>query len=65
MNEEIKEQETQEGVSLEHAEKVEKKEKYEETPVKGEKKEYFLSEKDVFRSFIFHELISKPVSMRR
>lgn len=65
MNEEIKEQETQEGVSLEHAEKVEEKWEYEEAPVKEEKEVYFFSQKDIIRSFIFHELISRPVSMRR
>ncbi|MCX7796898.1 MAG: hypothetical protein N2380_10355 [bacterium] len=65
MNEEIKEQEAQEGVSLEHAEKIEEKEKYEEIPVKEKRKEYLFSQEDIVRNFVFHELISKPVSMRR
>lgn len=65
MSEGVRESETQEGVSLEYTEKEEKKERYEEIPVKEEKEEKLFSQKDIIRSFIFYELISKSVSMRR
>ncbi|MBC7321058.1 hypothetical protein H5T89_10495 [bacterium] len=65
MSEGVRESETQEGVSLEYTEKEEKKERYEEIPVKEEKEGKLFSQKDIIRSFIFYELISKSVSMRR
>lgn len=65
MNEETKVQEMQEGVSLEYAEKVEEKEVHKEEVILEKKEEVFFSTKDIIKGFILHELISRPVSMRR
>lgn len=65
MNEETKEQEMQEGVSLEYTEKVEEKGVRKEEIIVEKREEIFFSTKDIIKGFIFHELISKPISMRR
>lgn len=64
MSEEVKGLETQEGVSLEHPEE-EKREYHEEVSAKEKEVEVLFPQKDIIRNFLFYELISKPVSMRR
>jgi len=65
MNEEIKEKETQEGVSLEYTQKTQEMEIHKEEVSKEEKREEIFSSKDIIKGFIFYELISRPVSLRR
>ncbi len=65
MNEETKVQEMQEGVSLEYTEKVKEKEAHKEEESVEKREEISFSTKDIIKGFIFYELISKPVSMRR
>ncbi|HOK29406.1 MAG TPA: hypothetical protein PLH42_02340 [bacterium] len=65
MSKEITQDETQEGISLEYKEEIRgirENKKYEEE--KPEKEEYVAS-KDIVKCFLFHELISRPISLRR
>lgn len=62
MSKEITQDETQEGISLEYKEEIRENKKYEEE--KPEKEEYMTS-KDIVKCFLFHELISRPISLRR
>lgn len=62
MNEEIIQEESQEGVSLEYKE-IGKIEEHKEE--EGVRKEGDTLSRDILRCFIFHELISKPLSLRR
>jgi hypothetical protein len=63
MNEEIKE--TQEGVSLEYTQEPQEIGVHKEEISKEEKREEFFSKKDIIKGFIFYELISRPISLRR
>jgi hypothetical protein len=65
MNEEIKEKETQEGVSLEYTQEPQEIGAHKEEISKEEKREEFFSKKDIIKGFIFYELISRPISLRR
>ncbi len=66
MSKELSPDESQEGISLEYKEEEmrdigENKENEEE---KSEKEEYITS-KDIVKYFLFHELISRPISLRK
>lgn len=62
MNEEIIQEESQEGISLEYKEEIRDIEEHREEKAKREE---YIQSKDIVRYFLFHELISKPVSLRR